>query len=247
MSEQTQFNWSYVLDEPTSILVVDDDPILREFASVYLSSPLATVETVPDGGTALERMLKSRFDLVLVDIEMPGIDGFELVKRVRANESLRHLPIVMLTGREDIESIDRAYNLGATAFVTKPVNWRELSYQLRYIIRASRMEAAAPAMRASTDESDALRHISHEVCDAVNAIIACASLIAEGCRSDASHLAHAENIIALGQELLREFHHATEPTGAPVKPDHDLYQLAGSRDEAHNCGVGLGHTSRSAA
>jgi DNA-binding response OmpR family regulator len=188
MSEGKQFRWSYVFDEPTRILVVDDDPILREFASVYLSTPDAVVETVADGNSALDRLLKDQFDLVLVDIEMPEVDGFEVVQRVRRHESLRHLPVVMLTGREDIASIDRAYNLGATSFVTKPVNWRELSYQLRYVIRASRMEA--------------LQLMPNELADTVSSILAHADRIGEG--RDAAAAAQAQKIAALARDLLRK-------------------------------------------
>lgn len=213
MSEAKQFNWSYVFDEPTRILVIDDDPILREFASVYLSTPDAVVETVSDGNMALDRLLKDHFDIVLADIEMPELDGFELVQRLRAHESLRHLPIVMLTGREDIASIDRAYNLGATSFVTKPVNWRELSYQLRYVIRATRMEA--------------LRLMPSEFAGAVSSIVAYANLIAG--RSDPSSAAHAQKIAALGQDLLRKLpacHDEAHQTGA------DRYAHASPRNAA---------------
>jgi DNA-binding response OmpR family regulator len=78
------------------------------------------------------------FDIVLCDIEMPVLDGFELLAKIRSDSRLSHLPVVMLTGKEDILSIDRAYNLGATAFTTKPVNWRSLSYQIRYVLRNSK-------------------------------------------------------------------------------------------------------------
>ena len=139
--------WSYVLDEPTRILIVDDDPILREFASVYLSTPVAQVTTAPDAETGLELLSTNSFDIALFDIEMPGMNGFELVERVRAQDSLRSLPIVMLTSREDIASIDRAFSVGATSFATKPVNWRLLSYQLRYVMRASRTDASAAGAR----------------------------------------------------------------------------------------------------
>jgi CheY-like chemotaxis protein len=195
-TDEQAHKWSYVFDEPTRILVVDDDPILREFASVYLSSPLAHVATVADAGTALDRMLREQFDVALIDIEMPGMDGFELVQQVRAHGHLRHLPIVMLTGREDIASIDRAYHLGATSFVTKPVNWRELSYQLRYVIRAGRTEADARARQAGV-----FPHAFHE---AVSSIVGYAKLIAENGRSDPASVDYAENIAALGRELLRE-------------------------------------------
>src|SRR5262249_49550422 len=68
-----------------------------------------------------------------------------LVECIRGQDKLRGLPIVMITGREDIVSIDRAYAVGATSFVNKPVNWRQLSHQLRYVIRASRQLSSAPA------------------------------------------------------------------------------------------------------
>ena len=76
-----------MFDEPTRILMVDDDPILREFAVVHLAAPLSRIETAPDAQTALDLLSRAEFDLVLVDIGMPGMDGFELVERIRAQEN----------------------------------------------------------------------------------------------------------------------------------------------------------------
>ncbi len=132
--------WVYVLDERIRILVADDDPILREFATVHLASPLATIETAPDGKVAFEMLMAGEFDIALLDIEMPPLDGFGLIAKIRAEPKLRHLPIMMLTGHEDIASVDRAYDLGANSFVPKPVNWRLLSYHIRYVMRSSRIE-----------------------------------------------------------------------------------------------------------
>jgi DNA-binding response OmpR family regulator len=132
--------WSYVLAEPTRILVVDDDPILREFSKVYLSSPAAEIETAADVDDALARLTGQAFDIALVDIEMPGRDGYALLEVIRGNPRTSQMPVMMLTGREDIASIDRSYELGATAFTTKPVNWRQLSYQIRYLLRSARTE-----------------------------------------------------------------------------------------------------------
>jgi DNA-binding response OmpR family regulator len=143
MSETPQ-KWWYVFDEQTRILVVDDDPILLEFASVYLTTPMSEVALASDASTALDLLAREKFDVALVDIDMPGMDGFELVECMRGQDKLRSLPIVMITGREDIVSIDRAYAVGATSFVTKPVNWRQLSHQLRYVIRASKQQSSAP-------------------------------------------------------------------------------------------------------
>ncbi len=126
--------WTFVLDEPTRILVVDDDPILREFATVYLSSPCATIDTACDGVAARIRLGQVPYDVVLLDIEMPQLDGFSLLHEIRSDERLRHLPVIMLTGHDDIASIDRAYHAGANSFAAKPVNWRQLSYQIRYVL-----------------------------------------------------------------------------------------------------------------
>lgn len=136
-------SFAFVLNEATRILVIDDDPILREFATVYLSTPTARVETADCAEAGLACLATHPFDIVLLDLDMPGMGGFEMIRRVRADAALRHLPIIIVTGREDIVSIDRAYDLGATSFVTKPVNWRLLSYQLRYVLRADRQSRAA--------------------------------------------------------------------------------------------------------
>jgi DNA-binding response OmpR family regulator len=128
--------YTFVLDEKVSILVTDDDPIMREFACVYLSTPTASVETAENGEVGLKRLLSGQFDIALVDLDMPVMNGFELIQRICSDKRIAHMPIVVVTSNEDIVSIDRAYRLGATSFVTKPVNWRLLTYQLRYVLRA---------------------------------------------------------------------------------------------------------------
>lgn len=131
----------YVLDDKTSILFVDDDPILQEFAQVNLSSPDVTVDVASDGAEALERLAHGDYELVLLDLEMPVLNGFDTLAAVRADPRLQDLAVIVQTGREDVEAIDRAFRLGATSFVTKPLNWRLLTYQIRYVLRASRNEA----------------------------------------------------------------------------------------------------------
>ena len=199
----TQQSW-YVFDEQTRILVVDDDPILREFASVYLTTPMSTVALAPDASTALDLLAREQFDIALIDIDMPGMDGFELIECIRGQDKLRNLPIVMVTGREDIVSIDRAYATGATSFVTKPVNWRQLSHQLRYVLRASRQQPAAPfpqdtgAPRGGSPAwmSAATRR---EFATSLGSIINAAKRIANG-RAPSSEA--AQEIIAAAEALL---------------------------------------------
>ncbi len=130
----------YVLREPLRILFVDDDPILREFAAVNLASEQAGVDTAPDGVAALEAIEAKAPDILLLDLEMPHLDGFEVLARLRADERHRGLPVIVVTGREDVEAVDRAFQAGATSFVVKPLNWRLLTHQIRFVHRAALAE-----------------------------------------------------------------------------------------------------------
>jgi CheY-like chemotaxis protein len=132
----------YVLEDPVRILFVDDDPIMREFAQVHLTTETAGVTVAADGVEACEVVAAHDFDVVLLDLEMPHMDGFEVLARLRADERTRRLPVVVVTGREDVGAIDRAFQAGATSFLVKPINWRLLSYQIRYIHRTAEAELA---------------------------------------------------------------------------------------------------------
>jgi DNA-binding response OmpR family regulator len=125
----------YVLQEATRILFADDDPIMREFASVHLATDKAEISLAADGVEALARIAIERPDILLLDLEMPNLDGFEVLGRLRADPATRDLPVIVVTGREDVVAIDRAFEAGATSFLVKPINWRLLSYQIRYVLR----------------------------------------------------------------------------------------------------------------
>lgn len=155
LSDQADSGFFYVLDERARLLFADDDPILREFAKVHLTTESATVVTAADGEEAWEALKAESFDIVLVDLEMPRLDGFGLVKRMRANPRTADLPVIVCTGREDIAAIDRAFESGATGFVTKPMNWRLLSYQVRFVMRAHRVETSLEVARADVGAEEA--------------------------------------------------------------------------------------------
>lgn len=139
----------YVLEDDARLLFVDDDPILREFAQVNLASPSTHVDVAAGGEEGLRLMARHAYDLVLLDLEMPGMDGFTVLERMRDDAALRHVPVVVQTGREDVEAIDRCFHLGAASFVMKPLNWRLLTYQIRYVLRAERRATTEPAVAAA--------------------------------------------------------------------------------------------------
>ena len=119
------------------ILVADDDPMLRFLAQQALESRSFKVMLAEDGKDALELFEAETPDLVLCDVMMPEVDGFELCASIRSMKQGEHVPIVMLTGLNDSKSIENAFSVGATDFCEKPVNWELLPYKLNYILRAS--------------------------------------------------------------------------------------------------------------
>src|SRR5262245_38239554 len=144
--------WTFVLNEPVRILIVDDDSLLCEFASVYLSSPCASIDIACGAAEGRLQLSQNAYDILLLDIEMPDVDGFTMLAEIRASD--QHLPVIMLTGHDDITSIDRAYQMGVNAFATKPVNWRQLSYQIRQVVRTTRArDLPAPGLQHAPTES----------------------------------------------------------------------------------------------
>lgn len=119
------------------VLVADDDPMIRLLAEQALDSKLFEVIQAENGLEALKLFNASIPDLVLCDVMMPIVDGFELCMSIRATKKGKHTPIVMLTGLNDARLIENAFAAGATDYTEKPVNWELLPYKLSYIIRAS--------------------------------------------------------------------------------------------------------------
>jgi diguanylate cyclase (GGDEF)-like protein len=91
-----------------------------------------------DGAQAMEAIKLRYPDLVLLDVSMPVIDGFAVCSNLRRLPDGKRIPVIIITGLDDVESINAAYDVGATDFVTKPINWTVLCHRVRYIMRASR-------------------------------------------------------------------------------------------------------------
>ncbi|HRI93564.1 MAG TPA: EAL domain-containing protein [Accumulibacter sp.] len=131
------------------LLLVDDDGMLRMLAAESLRHAGFEVSEADCGEAALHACEEDQFDLILLDVMMPGIDGYTVCAALRRDARARWLPIVMLTGLDDTDSIERAYAAGATDFVTKPINWALLIHRVRYALRASRALAEVRRSQAS--------------------------------------------------------------------------------------------------
>jgi len=124
------------------ILVVDDEPSIREIVSLYLKRSGYEVTTAADGLAAVDALTRQTFDLVVLDLMLPQIDGLEITRRLRATNET---PIIMLTARS--EEIDRILGLemGADDYVTKPFSPQELVSRVRAVLRRSqRAQQSAP-------------------------------------------------------------------------------------------------------
>lgn len=119
------------------VLVVDDDAAMRMLIHSALEEQLGIlVEEAGDGQEALDAIRKRLPDLVLLDVEMPVLDGFGVCSQLRHMPGGQDTSIVMITGLDDHASIIRAYELGATDFITKPINWPIFLQRVRYLLRA---------------------------------------------------------------------------------------------------------------
>ncbi|WP_232846493.1 EAL domain-containing protein [Amphritea pacifica] len=119
------------------VLVVDDDLTARILASHSLEHEGFEVLLAENGIAALQIFQEAQPDIVLMDVEMPGLNGFEVCRQLRNMPCGKLVPILMATGQDDIDSVREAYAAGATDFVSKPFNWKILGHRLSYMIRAS--------------------------------------------------------------------------------------------------------------
>lgn len=117
------------------ILVVDDGATARLMMRAALRKAGYDVVLAADGEDALRRFSAEAFDLVMLDVEMPGLSGHEVCALLRARSD-DLLPIAMVTGMDDVRSVERAYEVGATDFLSKPLNWALLGHRVRYLLRS---------------------------------------------------------------------------------------------------------------
>ncbi len=124
----------------SSILVVDDDEVIRLFLRQFLEGELFNVIEAENGESALELIATNSFDLILLDIAMPGLDGPSVCKKIK-NTLEFPPPVLMITALEDDDSVDRSFDAGAIDYIRKPIHWPVLKNRIRYILEAHKSQA----------------------------------------------------------------------------------------------------------
>ena len=196
---------------PIRILVADDDATARLLMCAALKKSGFEVSVAVDGEDALRQFRASRCDMVMLDVEMPGLSGYEVCAALR-EEAGDELPIVMVTGMEDIQSIERAYQSGATDFIAKPINWSLLGHRVRYLFRAY---LALLDLRAAKERNAAILNAIPDTLFRMNN----AGLVLEA--RDAARTTHQDAPlpghelsrsypVEIAQHLIEKMHHARE-------------------------------------
>jgi DNA-binding response OmpR family regulator len=131
----------------TTALLIDDDARLGALVTEYLAGHGVDVTIAVDGERGLAALAKDRFDIVLLDIMLPGADGLEVCRRIRAAPALAHVPVIMLTARGDDVDKVVGLELGADDYLAKPFNPRELLARIHAVLRRGRAATAEARSR----------------------------------------------------------------------------------------------------
>ena len=136
------------------VLVADDEPAMRLLLRVNLPSAGYEVVEAADGDAAFSSIREQDFDLLVLDVMMPGMSGFELAERLRADPATAELPIVFVSARADDEDVQRGFELGAVDYVTKPFDPLRLGEHLNALLDGASRGDGARATRSRLLDDD---------------------------------------------------------------------------------------------
>lgn len=168
-------------------LVVDDDPILQEVMAEQLEAVGLDVVHAENGEMGCDLTGREDFDLAVIDISMPKLNGFELLRHIRQHPRSVDLPVIVATGYNDRASVEKAYRLGASSFVTKPINWPQFAHHALFVMRNGEIERALrqaqiEAVTASRMKNGLFHVLSHELKTPLTALIGMTGMLSESLR-----------------------------------------------------------------
>jgi len=143
--------------QPHRILIADDNEANRELLEAYLTGLDCVTATAEDGQETMEKAVAFKPDLILLDVMMPKLSGFEVCERIKADDQLKKIMILMVTALNELGDIERAVDAGTNDFLTKPVNRIELVKRVENMLE----------LKGMTDENERLRQYIQRVEESV--------------------------------------------------------------------------------
>jgi len=171
------------------ILVVDDEELNRILLSTSLQEAGYTVETAEDGQQALEMLSTEPFDIVLLDLAMPGMDGYQVCEQIKAGERTSDLPVIFVSGLEEIGDKVRAFAAGGADYVTKPFQFEEVLARVEIHLALRRLQRQLQVanqelkrqlqeVQASNEELDAFAHtVAHDLKNPLSVLVGYGALL----------------------------------------------------------------------
>jgi CheY-like chemotaxis protein len=175
----------------STVLLVEDDPRMPEILSGLLHDDNILLTGAHDATEAMERLREKPFDLILLDLGLPGMNGFELLRQLKESPETENIPVVVLTAWNSTNDKLRGFELGAVDYLTKPFESSELRARVRSALRAKHLQdqlgqtnrdllgARVAAEGAARAKAEFLANMSHEIRTPMNGIIAMAGLLLE--------------------------------------------------------------------
>ena len=227
-------------------LVVDDDPILREVMAEQLEAAGFDVVQAENGETGRELTGREDFDLAIVDISMPKLNGFDLLRHIRQHPRSVDLPVIVATGFNDRTSVEKAYEFGASSFVTKPINWPQFGHHALFVMRNGEIERALrnaqlEAVTASKMKNGLFHVLTHELKTPLTALIGLTGVLSEALRArvDPAQAEQLEHVVGAAQRLNAIINDILLLSKALSGPSHQQIVSSPVRDIVEDSLVGL--------
>ena len=157
------------MSQPAVVFLIDDEPSVRETFQTILAADGYAFETAATGAEALERLPQSDPDVILLDVMMPAMDGYEVCRRLKADHRLRHVPVILVTVLDSKDDLVKGLDAGADEFLTKPVSAVELRARVRSMMR---IKAQHDRLRATVKMRDDLANmVVHDMRAPINIVL----------------------------------------------------------------------------